>query len=143
MAWHFQSVARSGQYVLLEAESGFSLDLVSTVELQAELHRRAIHWEPLSVSWIRGIFGYGETLRILGRVTTDVDTVTIAQNAAQAVNSFWTIAGARFRILVSDNPYDPIPTGQKDYSDTVKWALIAATLIVGVILIVQIRKGLE
>ncbi len=143
MAWQFQSVARANQYVLLQAESGISLDFVTTLELQSELQRQAINWEPLSVIWIRGVFGYGEQLRILGRVTADTDTVFIAENAAKAVNSFWTIAGARFRILVSDNPYDPVPTGEKDYSSTIQLAIIATALIAGAIIIVQIRKGLQ
>lgn len=143
MGWRFQNAVKAGQYVLLEAESGISLDFVSTVELQAEISRRAQNWEPLSVVWIRGIFGYGEQLRILGKVLIDTDTASIAHNAASAVNSFWTIAATRFRVMVSDNPYDPIPTGQKDTSDTVKWLLIALALVAGAIVIVQIRKGLE
>lgn len=146
MAWQLKPVANQGEYLLLDAISGISFDLfasASPLDLQERLRNYANGWTPIQVTWARGIFGAGETLRILAQAERAVDTQAVAVEAAAAINSFWTIAGTQFRVLVSDNAADPVPNGDKPYSDTVKWAILAVVLIAAAITFVQIRKGLE
>lgn len=146
MAWQFQSVADAGNYILLDAISGVSIDLfssVSALDVQERMRNYADGWTPIQVTWVRGVFGAGETLRILARAERPVDTQMVAVQASAAVNSFWTVAGAQFRVLVSNNANDPLPDGQKPFSDTVKWVAFAAVFIAAAIVLVQIRKAFQ
>jgi hypothetical protein len=142
MAWQYKPVAMPGEYLLLTAVSGTNLDLLSSIspqEIQQRVLDAAQGWFPVSVRWERGLFS--STLRILGQATTSVDTAAAAAEAAAAVNSFWTIFGTRFNVLVSANGNDPQPGDGPDWNASIKWVAIAAIAIAAAIIIVQVRKA--
>jgi hypothetical protein len=142
MAWQYKPVAMPGEYLLLTAVSGTNLDLLSSIspqEIQQRVLDAAQGWFPVSVRWERGVFS--SNLRILGQATSSVDTAAAAAEAAAAVNSFWSIFGTQFNVLVSTNASDPQPGDGPDWNTSIKWVAIAAIAIAAAIIIVQIRKA--
>ena len=142
MAWQYKPVATPGEYLLLTAVSGTNLDLLSSIspqEIQQRVLDAAHGWFPVSVRWQRGLFT--SNLRILGQATTTVDAVAAAAEAAAAVNSFWSIFGTQFSVLVSANASDPLPDDGPDWNASIRWIAIAAVAIAAAIIIVQLRKA--
>ena len=142
MAWQYKPVATPGEYLLLTAVSGTNLDLLSSIspqEIQQRVLDAAQGWFPVSVRWERGLFA--SNLRILGQATTTVDAAAAASEAAAAVNSFWSIFGTQFSVLVSANASDPLPDDGSDWNASIRWIAIAAVAIAAAIIIVQLRKA--
>lgn len=142
MAWQMQALALPGQYLLLEAVSGWSLlDLVDNAEISARIAEVATDWQPVSVIIHRGLFGVGDRLVIIGQALNPVPVDQVAAEAANAVNSFWTVALVRFTVRVSPTP-DPLPSQEgMDWGSAIRWIATAAIVIGAAIIFVNVRKA--
>lgn len=147
MSWQTLATANPGQYLLGSVTSGVNLNVVFGVtanDIMRVVQERAVGWTPIQVLWEPGTFGFGESLAIQGRATDYASTSVVAAQIADAINSFWSMAGASCSVQVSDtSTLPPRPTTADDWAVTLKWGAIAVLAVAIVYGINQLRRTFQ
>jgi hypothetical protein len=144
MAWRYQSIANTGQYVYAVTVSGFNLDFfgrVSNAEMMDRLRQYVTGVELIQVQIKRELFS-GE-VRVFGRAVVAKPLDGFAAEVEAAINSFWTIGGVRVSVFANDNLSDPPPSDYSGLTESLKWATIGIVAIVVLAAIIQGKKVLE
>jgi hypothetical protein len=146
MAWVQTDTIHPGQYIMGDVLSGVNFDVFSTItpdELLAAVRAQAKGWDPTNVQWARGVFGVGETLRVFGRASTSVPSLSASADIAAGVNSFLFMGGASVQVYASDSLIIPkLSDPSQDWQTTLKWAAAAVIVVAAAWGIYQIRKTL-
>lgn len=144
-----QDVVRAGQWVMGETLSGWNIDLFSTItpdDVVEKARKFAEGWTPEQADIQRNIVvGIGGTLRIFGRATSDMPTAVIRSQMENAIDDFWSVAGATVQVYVSDSAINPsdVPKAADQWPRALQWAAAAVIVVAIAWGIYQIRKVIE
>lgn len=140
MAWKEIDVIPAGTYfrALVDNETGVTFDPFGTLSagaMESRIREMASGYEVVSVVWERGLFGISERVAVYGRVTETKTAAEMAVSVAAALNSFWTVAGRRVTVSVSDGSAIVLPETGEGLSKTIQLvavAVIAFSLVWGI-----------
>lgn len=140
MAWQLAERAPAGTFLMVDVVSGWNIGSpIAEDEFLARVSNFAQNWHPISVQWVRGIFGAAETLRVYGVADTETLTSAAAAQVSAAVNSFWLTGGASSIARVSPT-LDIVEPSSEGWQTTIQWVAAAVLFTALAWGIYQIRK---
>ncbi len=143
MSWDLAAIVPAGKYVLGLVSTGLRFDLgtLSTDDVRLRIATLAVGWSVDHVEWDGGVLGFVQNLRVYGRVDSPIASLTVAQQIADAINSFWSVAGATVSVLSGDSLATPPPSNGNDELQTTIQLVATAIIVIGIVWgISQIRS---
>lgn len=144
--WKQKENAAPGQYLMVETDGGWNIDVFSSLsesDVRQRVAEYARGWTVGQIQLERGVAGVGAVLRVYGRAVDEVSTVAAADEVAQALNSYWTVGGATARAALVSDSLIVKETPADIWGQRIDTALIVIGVLAVAWIVTQIRKGMD
>lgn len=138
-----EQIIPAGKYIAVDLTTGVAWWSVTQLEAMQRITDMAVGWSPSQVINKSNLLGFDQITRVLGRATEAVPAANVADQVANAYNSFWGITGVTASVRTSDTLSDPITDTSDPWADAITAASYAIVFVAVAYGIYQIRKTLQ